>query len=57
MRIIGLVLALLVALPALARDDFTFPSIDGGVLALQDWRGRPVLVANTASQCAFTPAI
>ncbi len=32
-----------------------FASIDGGTLTLDEWRGRPVLVANTASQCAFTP--
>ncbi|MEM1066580.1 MAG: glutathione peroxidase [Pseudomonadota bacterium] len=34
---------------------FTFPSIDGGTLALEDWRGRPLLVVNTASLCGFTP--
>jgi glutathione peroxidase len=32
---------------------FTFPSIDGGVLDMQDWRGSPVLVINTASLCGF----
>ncbi len=32
----------------------TFRSIDGGEISLQDWRGRPVLVVNTASRCAFT---
>jgi glutathione peroxidase len=32
-----------------------FASIDGGELSLGDWRGRPVLVVNTASRCAFTP--
>ena len=31
-----------------------FASIDGGALDLADWDGRPVLVVNTASQCAFT---
>ncbi|MEL6644992.1 MAG: glutathione peroxidase [Pseudomonadota bacterium] len=40
---------------ARAASGFTFPSIDGGDLALDDWRGRPVLVANTASLCGFTP--
>lgn len=42
-------------LPALAREGFVFPSIDGGELRLDDWRGQPVLVVNTASLCAFTP--
>ena len=31
-----------------------FPSIDGGTLNIEDWRGQPVLVVNTASQCGFT---
>ncbi len=32
----------------------TFNSIDGGTLSVEAWRGNPVLVVNTASQCAFT---
>jgi len=39
------------ALPA----GITFASIDGGMLSMDDWRGRPVLVVNTASLCGFTP--
>jgi len=35
--------------------DAPFVNIDGGTLSLADWAGRPVLVVNTASQCAFTP--
>lgn len=31
-----------------------FNSIDGGTLAISEWQGQPVLVVNTASQCAFT---
>ena len=31
-----------------------FASIDGGSLSITDWRGQPVLVVNTASQCGFT---
>jgi glutathione peroxidase len=34
---------------------FRFDSIDGGKVALADWAGRPILVVNTASRCAFTP--
>ncbi|TGN56079.1 glutathione peroxidase [Paracoccus liaowanqingii] len=33
---------------------FTFPSIDGGAYDTADWRGRPVLVVNTASLCGFS---
>jgi len=31
-----------------------FRGLTGGTLALDDWRGRPVLVVNTASRCGFT---
>ncbi len=32
----------------------TFASIDGGTYDLEEWRGKPVLVVNTASRCGFT---
>ena len=32
----------------------TFPSIDGGDLQIEAWRGQPVLVVNTASRCGYT---
>ena len=48
--------ALCLASPTLAEaPSFTFPSIDGGTLSTADWRGKPVLVVNTASLCGFTP--
>ena len=34
---------------------FEFVSLDGGKLPLAFWRGRPVLVVNTASFCGYTP--
>lgn len=52
------IIAALAAVPSLARagaaHDFSFPDIDGGVIRLADFRGRPVLVVNTASRCGFT---
>jgi glutathione peroxidase len=51
---IWLLLAIL-ALPGWARAGFTFVSIDGGTIDLDDFRGQPVLVVNTASLCAFAP--
>jgi glutathione peroxidase len=35
--------------------DFRLPTISGGTLDLADYRGKPLLIANTASQCGFTP--
>ncbi|TCZ65345.1 glutathione peroxidase [Roseicella aquatilis] len=35
--------------------DFTMEAIEGGPLPLSAFRGRPVLVVNTASFCGYTP--
>lgn len=49
-------LAVSAAVPAgPAWAGFSFPSIDGGSIALDDWAGKPVLVVNTASLCGFAP--
>jgi glutathione peroxidase len=48
-----LLAAVLLAGPALATDGFRFASIDGGEIDLADWKGKPVLVVNTASLCGF----
>ena len=55
LRMISVLFALGLATGAAALDlDTPFDSIDGGTLELADWAGQPVLVVNTASQCAFT---
>ncbi len=44
-----------IATAGLARErSGVFTSITGGTFDLADWSGQPVLVVNTASQCAFT---
>lgn len=53
MKKLFFLLATLLALPAMAQA-FTFTALDGSRLDMQAWRGKPVLVVNTASFCAFT---
>ncbi|MCB1885868.1 MAG: glutathione peroxidase [Geminicoccaceae bacterium] len=59
-RLALLLLPALLLGPAAARagtDGFAyaFTAIEGGPLPLADYRGKAVLVANTASFCGFTP--
>jgi glutathione peroxidase len=39
----------------MSAHDFSFPAIDGGTVRLADFKGKPVLVVNTASECGYTP--
>jgi glutathione peroxidase len=33
---------------------FSFPALKGGDIKLADYKGKPILVVNTASQCGFS---
>ena len=44
-----------VAEPGKSAHDFTFTAIEGGPLPLSQYKGKAVLLVNTASLCGFTP--
>tara|TARA_Y100000590_G_C15550894_1_gene950848 strand:+ start:584 stop:1048 length:465 start_codon:yes stop_codon:yes gene_type:complete len=35
--------------------DFSLTDIDGDLINLSDFTGKPILIVNTASRCGFTP--
>lgn len=53
-RILIATLALIAGPVLAAPSGLAFRAIEGGEIALDDLAGRPVLVVNTASMCAFT---
>jgi glutathione peroxidase len=56
-KLAAILIALTMGTPAVAGNahDFTFEKIDGGALPLAQFKGKAVLVVNTASFCGFTP--
>jgi glutathione peroxidase len=40
---------------AMSAYEYSFTSIDGEALPLSEFKGKPILIVNTASKCGLTP--
>ena len=55
MKIFVFIISLCVGVATMSNaSQFVFRSADGGLINLEDFKGKPVLVVNTASRCGFT---
>ncbi|WP_256005907.1 glutathione peroxidase [Pedobacter deserti] len=50
-----IMLSLLFTPPAKSVHDFSFTSIDGKKISLSKFKGKKIMIVNTASKCGFTP--
>ncbi|RVU01291.1 glutathione peroxidase [Mucilaginibacter limnophilus] len=55
MKTLAIILALMFTAPASSVYDFKLTSIDGKEFSLSKYKGKKLLIVNTASECGFTP--
>ena len=57
-KLIGAFFLMITTSTAFSKDyslpNFSFNSIDGGIISLNDFKGKVILIINTASKCGFT---
>lgn len=54
MKILAILFALLFVTPPASVYDFKLKTIDGGNFSLAKYKGKKILVVNTASKCGYT---
>lgn len=54
MKILAILFALLFVSPSTSVYDFKLKTIDGGNFSLAKYKGKKILVVNTASKCGYT---
>ena len=55
MKIIALILFSLFSVPPKSVHDFKITTLDGQEVSLTKFKGKKILIVNTASKCGFTP--
>lgn len=55
MNTLLILLSLIFTPPAKSIYDFNFKTIDGKVMKMSQFKGKKILIVNTASKCGYTP--